>query len=62
VLLRRYGKLKATFNAIATDDSNFYAVDYALGTVYKIYFDIYDQVISGGGQYKHEGVLLLGKF
>jgi hypothetical protein len=62
VLLRRYGKLKATFNAIATDDVDFYTVDYATGAINKVYFDIYDQVITGGGQYKHSGVLLLGKF
>jgi hypothetical protein len=61
-LLKRYGKIKATFNAIATDDVDMYTVDYATGAISKIYFDIYDQVITGGGQYKHSGVLLLGKF
>jgi hypothetical protein len=61
-LLKRYGKIKATFNAIATDDVDMYTVDYTTGAISKIYFDIYDQVITGGGQYKHSGVLLLGKF
>ena len=62
ILNKRYGKFKATFTTIVSDDRDFYFVDYLLGTVSRAYFDIYDQVISGGGQYKHNGVLILGKF
>jgi hypothetical protein len=62
LLLRRYGKIKATFNVVTSDDTDFYLVRYDTGAISKVYFDIYDQDIEGGGQYEHEGVLILGKF
>jgi hypothetical protein len=63
LLLRRYGKIKASFNVAISDDTDCYLVRYSTGAILKIYFDIYDQDVDGvGTQYEHEGVLILGKF
>ena len=63
LLLRRYGKIKGSFNVMMSDDTDFYLIHYTTGAISKVYFDIYDQDVDGvGTQYEHEGVLILGKF
>jgi hypothetical protein len=61
LVTKKYGKIKLTFDFLLSDEEGMYFINRLTGTIKRLYFDIHDQLLSGTS-YKHEGVLVLGKF
>lgn len=64
-VLKRYGKLKIPHSYIFSSNTAVFLTNYLTGKIVELSFDLYsqdlDNVVSGN-RYKHQGVLILGKF
>jgi hypothetical protein len=60
-VLKRYGKLKFTFDFCLSDEENMFFIDRLTGAISRLYFDIHDQSLTGT-TYQHNGIVVLGKF